>query len=137
MQGIAPALVCSALEQTDRERTDIASDALNQSSGVNSRAHRPTFDGEHDEHENDEPSAESAADSDFLAALALTRKRRIGPFAASSSASASAAPESTTRAEYQRSLEKLVRAGFSFVTAKRALATRPDVAASFFARRDL
>jgi len=52
-----------------------------------------------------------AGDAEFAAALALVRKKRMGPHR----------PESERQAEQRRDLNRLARAGFSFDVAKRAL----------------
>jgi regulatory protein len=56
-------------------------------------------------------SDEASGDAEFAAAVALVRKKRLGPHR----------PEEEREAERRRDLSRLARAGFSFDVAKRAL----------------
>ena len=75
-----------------------------------------------------------AAHADFLGALELARKRKIGPFAPVAEAASSHQWNSAASKQHQSAIAKLVRAGYSFETAKRVLTTAPAVAAAFFRR---
>jgi hypothetical protein len=83
----------------------------------------------------DNDGGEVATQADFLAALTLARKRKIGPFAPPSDAPDDGKWNADKAAQRQRALERLIRAGYSFTTAKRVLSTPAEVAADYFRRR--
>jgi regulatory protein len=62
-------------------------------------------------------------EAELTAALALTRRRRIGPFR-----------QSDGPGDFRRELGMLARAGFSHDVATRALSTAPDIAEVLLAR---
>lgn len=149
---IAPPLIERALDLANRDQ--IVSSAATAAAATADGAYAgasPTLDdddgsGDGGGGDDDVDSTEVASQADFLGALALARKRRIGPFAPSKSNSAADVDgdaidtpptvrwNAAAAQRDQKALQKLVAAGYSFSTAKRVLATPARVAADYFRR---
>ena len=68
------------------------------------------------------------AEAEFVSALILTRKRRVGPFRRVAEGNARAEGDARTEGDARKELGMLARAGFPRDVAMRALAMDPEAA---------
>lgn len=105
-KGLPPSEIATALSQIDERLTDL----------------RPATAGQSD------PDIEAMGGADYIAALTLARKKRIGPFAKTPPAEAS---------DRDKQMARLARQGFSYDIVQRVMRTDADDAADILYRSAL
>ncbi len=107
--------------------------SLDQRHGRSARASRAALEAKGVPAELASEATRRSVEEEMAAALALLRRRRLGPFAPSGAAPADAAPDGGAR---RRVLGTLARSGFAGDVARRALALDREAAETLLSARD-